>query len=139
MNKNIVRSILVLAMGCVCSTWTLAQEEQVPVPKTPTSEVVPDKNAKAKLLEKRRAMQATNAAKTKAQAQEKQRAAKARAEAIDINHASKPELNKLPGMTDAYADAIIAKRPYQTKAELVTKNAIPLNYYQTIRKLVAAK
>ena len=39
-------------------------------------------------------------------------------------------------MTGAYADAIIAKRPFKTKADLVVKNAIPMDLYQTLRKQV---
>ncbi|MDR3683689.1 MAG: helix-hairpin-helix domain-containing protein [Geothrix sp.] len=65
--------------------------------------------------------------------------AEARARALDINHASKAQLKKLPGITDAYADAIIAKRPYKTKADLVVLKAIPMDLYQTLHKLVAVR
>ena len=144
MNKNIVKYTFVLAMGFACTTWSLAQEEQVPAPKNPTSKADQDLDAKAtKALEKRRAAQAANAAKAKALQKRRAAQAKAKADAeakaIDINRASKAELKKLPGITDAYADAIIAKRPYKTKAELVTKNVLPMGVYQTIHEQVAAK
>jgi len=58
---------------------------------------------------------------------------------VDINHASKAELLKLPGITPEFAAAIIAKRPFKSKAELVTKNAIPQGTYQNLHSLVAAK
>ncbi len=67
------------------------------------------------------------------------RTATALAKALDINHASKAELKKVRGITDAYAEAIMAKRPYKSKADLVVKNAIPMGLYQTIRKQVAVK
>ena len=123
MNKNTVRLTLVLAIGCACATWSPAQEEDVPAKKPAPR---PPSASKIKAQEQK------NAAKAKA-------AAEARARAVDINHASRDVLKKVPGMTDALANSIIANRPYKSKAELVTKNAIPLDYYQTIRKLVAAK
>ena len=147
MNKNIVKVIFALLLGCACATGSFAQEEDAPAPKNSTSKATEDKqdkDAKAKRLERKRAVQAANAAKAKA-AKEKQRAAqaKARAEAeakaIDLNRASKADLKKLPGMTDAYADAIIAKRPYKTKAELVTKNVLHMGVYQGLHDQVAAK
>ena len=120
MNKNLVRSALVLAMGLACTAWSQAQEA--------------DASAKKKSASK-------NPSDVQIKALAKQRTTKAAAEvkAVDINHASKAELKKLPGMTDAYADAIITKRPYKTKAELVIKNAIPMALFQTLRKQVAIK
>ncbi len=123
MNKKIVRTIVALSVGFASMTWAPAQDEdsegKKPAPKTPPV-------SKLKTQEKKRA------AKAKADAE-------AKARAIDINHASREELKKLPGMTEAYVNLVIAARPYKSKAELVTKNAMPLDYYQTIRKLVAVK
>ena len=142
MSKNIVKSFIVLVVVGSCAAWSRAQEE-TQAPKTPASKVVQDQDTKAKVLERRRAAQASNAAKAKAKAQERQKAAKARAEAearaLDLNRASKAELKKLPGITDAYADAIIAKRPFKTKAELVTWKVLPMEVYQAIHDQVAAK
>jgi DNA uptake protein ComE-like DNA-binding protein len=58
---------------------------------------------------------------------------------IDINTAKREELKKLQGVDDAMADRIIAGRPYQTKAELVTKSGMPMGVYQQNRKQVIAK
>lgn len=58
---------------------------------------------------------------------------------VDINHASKEELKKLPGITDAYADRIIAGRPYLSKANLVTHGIIPDGVYEPIKHRIIAK
>ncbi|GEM_PF-258349 len=147
MSKKLVNSVFTFLIGSVFATGAFAQEEAAPAPKTPTSQAAQDKDAKAKLLERKRATQASKAAKAKAKAQEKQRAAKAdaaakaaaEARALDLNRASKVELKKLPGMTEAYADAIIAHRPYRSKADLVTKNILSSGVYMGIHNLVAAK
>jgi DNA uptake protein ComE-like DNA-binding protein len=123
MNKKIVRLISSMMLTLASALWLPAQEE-APAPKKPVPKALQD--AKAKAREKR--------AKAKAKAE-----AEAKANAVDINRASLDELKKLPGITDAYAAAIIAKRPYHSKAELVTKNAIPMGTYQMLRKQVAAK
>lgn len=54
----------------------------------------------------------------------------------ELNSASKEQLMTLPGMTPAYADAIIKGRPYLTKANLVTKNIIPQTLYSAIHRQV---
>lgn len=58
---------------------------------------------------------------------------------IDINSAKREDLKKLQGVDDAMADRIIAGRPYQTKAELVTKSGLPMGIYQQNRRQIIAK
>lgn len=83
------------------------------------------------------------AAKSKATAarQQARRKAKAAAEAkrLDLNTATKAQLEKLPGMTPAYADQIIAHRPYLTNEHLVLNKVVPESLYFTIRGLVTAR
>jgi DNA uptake protein ComE-like DNA-binding protein len=58
---------------------------------------------------------------------------------VDINHASKEEWMKLPGMTEAYAAKLIAGRPYKTKAHLVTHDILPFALYDALKGRIIAK
>lgn len=58
---------------------------------------------------------------------------------VDINSAKKEELKKLPGISDAEADKIIAGRPFGSKAWLVTNKIIPMETYQAVKGLIICK
>ncbi|MGO4387582.1 ComEA family DNA-binding protein [Microvirga sp. 2YAF29] len=57
---------------------------------------------------------------------------------IDINMAPKDELDKLPQIGSARADAIVKGRPYKAKNELVDKKIIPQNAYDAIKDRIIA-
>jgi competence protein ComEA len=58
---------------------------------------------------------------------------------IDLNSASAAELKTLPGIADAYSAAIIKHRPYANKAQLKSRNVIPVGTYEKIKDKVIAK
>ena len=58
---------------------------------------------------------------------------------LDINSASKDELDKLKGIGPVRAEAIIKGRPYKGKDELVQKGIIPASVYADIKDQIIAK
>ena len=58
---------------------------------------------------------------------------------LDINSASKDDLDKLPGIGAARAEAIVKGRPYKGKDDLVAKKIIPETVYDGIKDKIVAR
>jgi competence protein ComEA len=68
-----------------------------------------------------------------------QAAASKAADLLDINTASREDLEKLPGIGPAYAQKIVRGRPYGRKDELVSRKIVPQATYDKVRDKIIAK
>jgi competence protein ComEA len=61
------------------------------------------------------------------------------ADLVDINRATADELKTLPGIQDAWAASIARNRPYQNKAQLLSRKVIPAATYKNIKRRIIAR
>ena len=60
-------------------------------------------------------------------------------ELVDINTATREQLEALPSVGKAYAEKIVAGRPYKMKSDLTSKKIIPGSVYNKIKAQIVAK
>ncbi len=59
-------------------------------------------------------------------------------EKLDVNTATKEQLEALPGIGPKYSQKIIDGRPYRSHAELLSKHIVPRSVYEKIRADIVA-
>ena len=80
----------------------------------------------------------SSSSSSKAQTTSTAKTATSVGEKLDINSATKEQLQALPGIGEAYSQKIIDNRPYHTKRDLVTKKIIPQSTYDKIQGQIIA-
>ncbi len=83
-------------------------------------------------------LETASAATTQSSASKTPKSTTPAGEKLDINSATKEQLQSLPGIGDALSQKIIDNRPYRTKRDLVTKKIIPLSTYEKIKDQIIA-
>ena len=68
-----------------------------------------------------------------------QSAQKTKDKLLDLNTATREQLIALPSVGEAYADKVIAGRPYKMKSELVSRKIVPPGKYKKFSAKVIAR
>jgi len=119
MHRSIVGAALIAAALQLCATHSFAVDAKQPKSPHPAASGPPTMAGQA--------------------IKPKKAARPANVKLVDINTAGKAELKKLPGIGDAQADQIIAKRPFGSKADLTTRGIVPEGIYLMLKDRVIAR
>jgi DNA uptake protein ComE-like DNA-binding protein len=128
--KNLILKSGVLALAVsVLALPTFAQTSATPKPAA---------KPEATKAEASKAQAPKPAAKTEAP-KAAPKASPVAKELLDINTATQEQLEALPSVGKAYAEKIIAGRPYKAKTDLTSKKVIPSSVYNKIKGQIIAK
>jgi competence protein ComEA len=114
----ILVAFVAVSFFCALSGWAATETQQ--------SSTAPSTHSNKKTT--------TSNASTSDKSSSKQQSSK-----LDLNTASKEDLDALPGIGDAYAQKIMDGRPYKSKSDLVRKGVLPKSAYDKIRDQVTAR
>jgi competence protein ComEA len=129
------KTIVAAALFTAAASTAFAQQTQQPQQPNPLRPGQPAQPATpAQPAQPTQSRPATPAAPAQA-AQPAQRPA-AQGTLVNLNSATKAELETLPQIGPARADAIIAKRPYRDWTDFVAKNVVPANAEREIQAKV---
>ncbi len=134
--KTILAAALLATTASVAMAQTTQPNQSTTPPRTTTTPAAPAQAPAQAPAAQRPATTAPAATAPAPAAAQPARPAAAQSQLVNLNTASKDELDKLPQIGDARAAAIIAKRPYKDWADFVAKGVVPSNAEAAIKDKV---